>query len=200
MDQSVTGGIIRRLRESKGLTQEELAARLHVSGKTVSKWETGQGFPDVALLEDIARSLDISIIELFSGQNVVNRNRSSNLLRSVLYVCTVCGNGILSFGQAVVSCCGITLAPLTPQEADEEHPIHVEYTDGEYYVTVNHPMSKEHSITCLAAVADHAFQFTKLYPEGNAEARFRTERVRWIYAYCSRHGLYRVDVKGIRKR
>lgn len=199
MNQYVTGAMIRRLREEKGLTQEELAARLHVTGKAVSKWETGQGLPDITLLEPIAKALDISMIELFSGENVINRNRASNLLRSVLYVCPVCGNGILSLGQAVVSCCGITLPPQQPEEPDGEHPIHVAFSDGEYYVTVEHPMEKEHFITCIAAVSDHAFQFVKTFPESSAEARFRTERVKWIYAYCNRHGMFRVDVKGVRK-
>ena len=111
MNQYVTGAIIRQLREQKGLTQESLASQLHVSSKAVSKWETGQGLPDISLLEPLAKALDISMIELFAGRNIVNKNRSSNLLRSVCYVCPVCGNGILALGQAVVSCCGITTAP-----------------------------------------------------------------------------------------
>lgn len=79
MNPYVTGAMIRRLREAKGLTQEELAARLHVTSKAVSKWETAQGFPDISLLESLAKALDISIIELFSGESVTNRNRASNL-------------------------------------------------------------------------------------------------------------------------
>lgn len=199
MNRYITGAMIRQMREQKNMTQEQLAAQLHVSGKAVSKWETGQGLPDISLLEPIAKALDISIIELFAGQNVVNRNRSSNMLRSVFYVCPVCGNGILSLGQAVVSCCGITLPPLQPEDTDDEHPVSIAYNDGEYYVTIDHPMQKEHSITCIAAVSDNACQFVKLYPESSAEARFRPERVKWIYAYCNRHGLFRVSTKGVRK-
>lgn len=199
MNRYITGAMIRQLREQKNMTQEQLAAQLHVSSKAVSKWETGQGLPDISLLEPIAKALDISIIELFAGQNVVNRNRASNMLRSVFYVCPVCGNGIWSLGQAVVSCCGITLPPLQPENPDEEHPVSIEYNDGEYYVTIDHPMQKDHSITCIAAVSDHACQYVKLYPESNAEARFRTERVRWIYVYCNRHGLFRISTKGVRK-
>lgn len=197
MNQYITGAMIRRLRENKGLTQEELAAQLHVTSKAISKWETAQGFPDISLLESLARALDISIIELFSGESIVNRNRASNLLRSVLYVCPVCGNGILSFGQAVVSCCGITLPPLQPEEPDDAHAIRIAINDGEYYVTLDHPMEKDHFITCIAGVSDNAFQMVKTFPEGNAEARFRTERVRWIYVYCNRHGLFRIDTKGV---
>ena len=192
MNSYVTGAMIRQLREEKNMTQEELAAKLFVSSKAVSKWETGQGLPDISLLEPLAKTLDISIIELFSGQNVVNRNRASNMLRSVFYVCPVCGNSIFAPGQAVVSCCGITLPPLSPEEPDTEHDICVEISDGEYYVTVKHPMEKAHSITWLAAVSDSGCQFAKLYPESLAETRFRMQRVRWIYAYCNRHGLFRV--------
>ena len=64
MDNYVTGAVIRSLRESKRLTQEELADRIHVSAKAVSKWETGKGFPDVSLLEPLAETLGISVIEL----------------------------------------------------------------------------------------------------------------------------------------
>ncbi len=199
MNSYVTGAMIKKRREEKGLTQEELAGKLHVSGKAVSKWETGQGLPDISLLEPIAKALDISVIELFSGENVVNKNRASNLLKSVCYVCPVCGNGILALGQAVVSCCGITLPEVQPEDADGEHEIAVSYDDGEYLARVPHPMEKDHYITCLFAVSDNACQFVKLYPEGEAMARFRPERVKWIYAYCNRHGMVRANVKGVRK-
>ncbi|MBR3153392.1 MAG: helix-turn-helix transcriptional regulator, partial [Lachnospiraceae bacterium] len=76
MDRYVTGTVIRKLRENKGLTQEELAERLHVSGKAVSKWENFRGYPDVSLLEPLAKALDISVIELLSGEDVRNSNRS----------------------------------------------------------------------------------------------------------------------------
>ena len=73
MNQYVTGAEIRRLRENKQLTQEELAAVLHVSSKAVSKWETGKGFPDISLLEPLAKALDLSVIELLAGAKVGRR-------------------------------------------------------------------------------------------------------------------------------
>lgn len=194
MNSYVTGAMIKKLREEKKLTQEELAQKLHVSGKAVSKWETGQGLPDISLLEPIARALDISVIELFKGENVVNRNRASNVLKSVCYVCPVCGNGILALGQAVVSCCGITLPEVVPEEADEEHAISCASDDGEYLASVNHPMQKDHYITCLIAVSDNEVQYVKLYPEGEATARFRMNRVKRIYVYCNRHGMFKIEV------
>ena len=195
MDRYVTGAVIRKLRESKKITQEELAERIHVSGKAVSKWETGQGFPDISLLEPLASALDISVIELLSGENIQNRNRSSNMMKCKFYVCPVCGNVIQATGEAVVSCCGITLPVLDPETAGADHMIHVEIVEDEYYVTIDHPMKKDHYISFLAAVSDYRIQFVKLYPEGNAEARFKMDYVKYIYAYCSHHGLFKQKMK-----
>ena len=194
MDRYVTGAVIRKLRESKKITQEELAERIHVSGKAVSKWETGQGFPDISLLEPLASALDISVIELLSGENIQNRNRSSNMMKCKFYVCPVCGNVIQATGEAVVSCCGITLPVLDPETADADHMIHVEIVEDEYYVTIDHPMKKDHYISFLAAVSDYRIQFVKLYLEGNAEARFKMDYVKYIYAYCNRHGLFKQKI------
>ncbi len=194
MDNYVTGTTIRSLRESRGMTQEELAACIHVSAKAVSKWETGRGFPDVSLLEPLASALGISVIEILSGCTVRNRNRSANMLRGRLYVCPVCGNIILAAGEAVVSCCGITLPPLEAEKADEEHLIRTEVVEDEYFVSVQHPMTKEHYISFLMAVSDQGNQFVKLYPEGNAEARFKIRGVKKLCAYCNRHGLFQCSI------
>ena len=190
MDNYVTGAVIRRLREAKRMTQEELAQTLFLSSKAVSKWETGQGFPDISLLEPLAGSLGISVIELLSGESISNRNLSSNMTRGKFYVCPVCGNVIRTIGEAVISCCGITLPPQEAEPADEAHAIRLETVEDEYYVTVDHPMTKDHYISFFAAVSDQGVQFVKLYPEGGAEARFKINRVKGIYAYCNRHGLF----------
>ena len=191
MDRYVTGAVIRRLRERKKMTQDELAEKICVSGKAVSKWETGQGFPDISLLEPLAQALDISVIELLSGEDIRNTNRSCNIARGKFYVCPVCGNVIRSMGEAVISCCGITLPPLEAEEADGEHMIRVEIIEDEYYVTVAHPMTKEHYLSFLAAVSDAGVQFVKLYPEGAAEERFRINGIKYFYVFCNRHGLFR---------
>ena len=191
MDSYVTGAMIRSLREKKKMTQEELADRIHVSSKAVSKWETGRGYPDISLLESLAKALDISVIELLSGDAVMNGNRVANMTKSRVYVCPVCGNVIRSIGDAVVSCCGITLPPQEAEAPDEDHAIRTEIIEDEYYVSVDHPMTKDHYISFLYAVSDMGSQFVKLYPEGNAEARFKVGRVRAVYAFCNRHGLFR---------
>ena len=194
MDRYVTGDVIRALREGKGLTQEALAQKLFVSGKAVSKWETGKGYPDISLLEPLAAALDISVIELLSGQPVKNRNRCANLLRGKWYVCPVCANVIYATGAAVISCCGIPLPPQEPEGSDEDHGIEVRRAEDEYLVTVDHPMAKDHYISFLAAVSGGCVQLRKLYPEGEALARFRMDYVRRVYGYCNRHGLFEIKL------
>jgi DNA-binding XRE family transcriptional regulator len=199
MNNYVTGAVIRRLRERKGLTQEQLARRVCVSGKAVSKWETGLGFPDVSLLEPLSGALGISVIELLSGEDIRNGNRSFDMAKCRFYVCPVCGNVIQATGEAVISCCGITLPPAEPEPPEPAHLIRAEIAEDEYFVTLEHPMDREHYISFLAAVSDHGVQLVKLYPEGAAGARFRIERVTKLYAYCNRHGLFEADAP-VRRR
>lgn len=194
MNQYVTGAIIKQLREGKGMTQAQLAARLQVSDKAVSRWETAKGYPDITLIEPLAQALDISVMELLSGDWVTNANRAGNLLRSKWYVCPICGNILHSTGAAVLSCCGLTLPPLEPEAPDEDHAITVEPVEDEYYVTVDHPMEKGHFLSFLAGVSDEGVQLVKLYPEGSGAARLKLRRMKWVYAYCNRHGLFRCSL------
>ena len=90
MNQYVTGAVIKTLREKYQFTQAELAEKLNVSDKTVSKWETAKGYPDITLLEPIANVFGISITELISGNAVSNGNISANMLCSKFYVCPYC--------------------------------------------------------------------------------------------------------------
>lgn len=198
MNQYVTGAVIRELREKKQLTQAELAEKLNVSDKTVSKWETAKGYPDISLLEPIAQVFGVSIAELISGNAVQNGNVSANMLRSKFYVCPVCGNVIHSMGEAVIHCHGILLAPCQAEETDETHKIFIEKVEDEYYVRIEHDMTKQHFISFIAAVSSDRIQMVKLYPEGNAEARFQINGVKQILFYCNRDGLFSINVmKGI---
>ncbi len=200
MDNYVTGSLIKKLREGKRMTQQELAQKVCVSDKAISKWETGRGFPDMGLIEPLAKALGISVIELLSGADITNRNKGSDMNRCRFYVCPICGNVIQTTGEAVISCCGITLPPLESEPMDEEHTIKLEVVEDEYYVTLDHPMTKTHYISFLAASSDQGIQFFKLYPEGGAETRFKINRVERIYAYCNRHGLFVLDLKALRRK
>ena len=194
MDNYVTGATIKSLRENKGMTQADLAGRIGVSSKAVSKWETARGLPDITLLEPLAKALDVSVMELMSGQTVFNRNVSCNMLRSRLYVCPVCGNPIHAAGEAAISCCGILLPALEAEEVDEEHRVTVEDVEDEKFITVHHDMTKQHYISFIAYVTSDRFWMTKLYPEGNAETRFQFRGRGWLYIYCNRHGLMKRSV------
>lgn len=195
MNQYVTGAVIRELREKNKLTQLELAELLSVSDKTVSKWETGKGYPDITLLEPIANAFKISVTELISGNTVQNVNVSANMMRAKFYVCPVCGNVIVASGEAVINCHGVMLTPCEAEKSDERHAISLEQIEDEYFVTVEHEMTKGHYISFLAAVSSDEIRMKKLYPEGNAEARFKIRGVRRIYYFCNRDGLYYMDVR-----
>ena len=160
MNQYVTGAVIKDLREKNHMTQAELAERLCVSDKTISKWETAKGYPDISLLEPIAKVFAISITELISGNAVSNVNVSANMLRSKFYVCPVCGNVIHSMGEAVIHCHGITLAPCQPEETDEHHMIFIERVEDEYFIRIDHDMTKEHYISFIAGLSSDKLIFS----------------------------------------
>lgn len=198
MNQYVTGAVIKELREKSNMTQLQLAGILGVSDKTVSKWETAKGYPDITLLEPIADAFSISVTELISGNTVYNSNVSANVLKSKFYVCPICGNVINSMGEAVIHCHGVLMTSEQPEETDENHKIFIEKVEDEYYVRIEHDMSKNHYISFIAAQSTDRLQMVKLYPEGNPETRFKIGGVKRILFYCNRDGLFYIDpVKGI---
>ena len=194
MDNYITGATIRRLREAKGITQTQLAVQIGVSDKAVSKWETAKGLPDITLIEPLAKALGVSVMELMSGDTVINKNISSNILRSRFYVCPVCGNIIRTSGDALISCCGITLPPLEAEDADDAHEITLEKVEDEHFITVSHEMTKTHFISFIAYLTSDRVQFVKFYPEGNAETRLQLRGRGYIYIYCNRHGLMKKKI------
>lgn len=194
MNTYITGATIKRLREEKELTQLQLAEKIGVSSKAVSKWETAKGLPDITLIEPLSKALSVSVMELMSGETVINKNSSSNILFSKFYVCPVCGNIIHTTGAAVISCCGITLPPLEAEEIDDDHIVTIEPVEDEKFITVSHEMSKTHFISFMAYVTTDRIQFIKLYPEGNAEARMQFRGRGYLYIYCNRHGLMKQKV------
>ena len=198
MDQYVTGAVIKELREKHHFTQAELAEKLNVSDKTISKWETAKGYPDISLLEPIAKTFGISVTELISGNAVNNVNVSANVMCSKFYVCPVCGNSIHSMGEAVIQCYGIILTPCQEEETDEYYKIFIERVEDEYYIRIEHDMTKQHYISFIAALASDKLQMVKLYPEENPEARVKINGVKKILFYCNRDGLFSISVlKGI---
>ena len=194
MNTYVTGATIRTLRESRQLTQAELGEKLGVSSKTVSKWETGKGLPDISLLQPLSAALGISVIELMNGQQIANTNVAANMLRCKFYVCPLCGNVVHTIGSALVSCCGITLPPLEAEDMDDDHSLTWEKVEDEHYITIAHPMTKSHFISFIAYVTADRLQLVKLYPEGGAETRLQLRGRGFLYYYCNKHGLYKASI------
>ena len=194
MNSYVTGTAIKQLRESRSMTQAVLAEKIGVSSKTVSKWETAKGLPDISLLQPLAQALGISVIELMNGEHIINKNISANMLRGKFYVCPLCGNVIHAMGDALVSCCGITLPVLEAEESDDDHRVTIEKVEDEHFITVHHPMTKAHFISFVAYVTSDRLQLVKLYPEGNAQTRLQLRGRGYLYYYCNRHGLFRKKI------
>lgn len=194
----ISGTMLKELRERKKLTQKELAEKLLISDKTISKWETGKGLPDITLVTPLAEALSISVAELFAGEYAINDNCSANVKKLKFYVCPICGNIITSFGEGDFNCCGVKLPVLTVEEdspeESPEHIINVEKIEHDCFVHMEHPMTKQHYISFMAYVTSDRYTLVKLYPEQNAECRFMSRGHGIIYAYCNRHGLFKLNV------
>lgn len=190
MDCSKTGKIIFELRKEKGMTQKQLADAINISDKTVSKWERGLGCPDVSLLGELSRVLNVNLEKLLCGSLEKNESDGGNMKRVKFYVCPECGNIMTSTGKSEISCCGRTLSELKPQKPDENHSFSIEETSDESYVTFRHEMSKEHFISFAAYTSCDRVYMVRLYPEQGAEVRFPRLRGGRFYYYCSNHGLY----------
>ena len=190
----ITGNTIRTLREKQGMTQKELAEIIRVSDKTVSKWETNKGLPDIGIVEELAKALRVSLAELFTGDLKTNENVSGNMKKIQFYVCPICGNVITAVGEGQFSCCGITLPKQEPESIDEEHSVFVETIEDEYFISMQHSMRKEHYVSFIAYITSGSVEIIKLYPEQDASVRFRKKGRGILYAYCNKHGLFRKNI------
>ncbi|NCB29986.1 MAG: helix-turn-helix domain-containing protein [Clostridia bacterium] len=189
MDSKKAGGLIRTLRLEKNMTQMELAQALHISDKTVSKWERGLGCPDISLLPALSKTLGVPIDKLLSGDLMPNRPDGGNMKKTKFYRCPACGNVLVSTGGAEISCCGRPLSPLQAHKADEAHGFTVEPLEDELYIRFNHPMEKEHFISFVACVNWDKALLARLYPEQGNELRIPFLPGAKIYLCCSEHGL-----------
>lgn len=190
----VTGNTIRTLREKNGITQKELAEIISVSDKTISKWETNKGLPDIGIIEELAKALRVSLSELFTGDLKTNENVSGNMKKIQFYVCPICGNVITAVGEGHFSCCGITLPMQESELMDEELSAFIETVEDEYLITMQHPMTKEHYVSFIAYVTLDSVEIVKLYPEQDVSIRFRKKGHGVFYVYCNRHGLFRKNI------
>lgn len=191
MDQEKIGMLLRSLRAQKGLTQKELAEKMGLSGKTVSKWECGQGCPDVSVLPELAGILGVSMEDLLSGQLPRAQRDGGNMKNLKFYVCPVCGNLMTASGSPSLSCCGRVLEPLVHQKPDEEHTLKVEPVEDEWFLTSPHPMTKSHSLMFVALVTAERVTLVRQWPEWDFQTRLPRRGHGILYWYCTRHGLFR---------
>ena len=126
MDTGKIGEIIYNFRTEKKLTQKQLADAMHISDKTVSKWERGAGCPDVSLLPELCRFLGVNLEDMLSGELDKNDIVGGNMKKTVFYVCPECGNIISATAEANISCCGKKTRMLEPKKAEDEEKLKVE--------------------------------------------------------------------------
>ena len=192
MDCVKTGRLIAKLRKEKGLTQKNVADALGISNKTISKWETGLGCPDLSLWPDLSTILGAEIAQLMEGEIVPNKPDNGNMLKTNFYVCPTCGNILFSTGSASVFCCGKKLEPLVPTDTNT-----IKYTaelsDTDYYITADHEMTKDHYISFAALVKSDRVYLVKLYPEQNPSFRLPALKGARLFMYCVKHGLVRIN-------
>ena len=110
--------------------------------------------------------------------------------KSNYYSCPSCGNIAVSSGNASVSCCGRKLEALVPQKEGEDEMLSVSEVDGEWYITSDHPMEKEHYISFIAFATGDQVTLLKQYPEWALQARLPKRRHGTLLWYCTQHGLF----------
>ena len=143
----------------------------------------------------ISDALGTDLISLLSGERNEKEKDGGNMKRIRFYTCPACGNILTATGSAEIACCGRKLDAMEPRSCDEAHAICREEMDGEWYVTLNHPMSKAHFIRFIACVGMERVLLVRLYPEQNAEVRVpKMPHATW-YVGCSEDGLYTCRLK-----
>ena len=198
MDLEKVGALLYRLRTEKGMTQKQVADRMNISDKAISKWERGLGCPDVSLLPELSALFEVNIERILDGDLAQNRIESGDLRHVKFYCCTICGSVTAHAGNAEIFCCGRRLPLLAAKPADDAHRPTIENSDGDDYVTFHHEMNKRHFISFVAYGTDEKLLLIKLYPEQEPSVRLprtnagkspRNRRER-LYFYCSAHGLF----------
>ena len=188
MDCQKTGKMIQKLRREKGLTQKELGERLHISDRTISKWERGKGYPEITLLPGLSVALGADIEKMLTGETE-EQERRGNMKKVKFYICLVCGNIITALGDAAVSCCGRKIEAARPVRAEGRENVRLEQLENEWYISTDHPMKKTHYISFVAHCTEENMTLVKQYPEWDLQVRI-LKKHGTLYWYCTEHGLH----------
>ncbi|MDY3251276.1 MAG: helix-turn-helix domain-containing protein [Candidatus Choladocola sp.] len=190
MDYAKTGNLICRLRKENHMTQLQLAEKMNISDKTVSKWERGVGCPDVSLLAQLSDIFKVDIERLLSGELQINDSASGNLKNMHFYVCPDCGNLITSMTSAAVSCCGKKLQMIRLRKADDSEKLSVEIIENEYFISSDHEMSRNHYISFVGLLTGDCMMLRKQYPEWDLQLRIPVFAHGKLFWYCTQHGFF----------
>ena len=174
--------LIRQRRKELALTQADLAERIHVSAKAVSKWERSAGMPDASIVPALSEALGVSADSLLNGRVNTNPPDGGNMKRIKFYQCPDCGNILTATGRAELSCCGRRLSPMAVKAADDAHRLTITDVETEQLLAWTHPMEKSHHLTFLAVVGYDCVHIVRLYAEGAQE--HRVPRIPWAKYYC----------------
>lgn len=190
MNPEKTGLIIKNARIKKGLTQKQLADAISVTDKAVCKWETGRGCPDITLLSQLSRILEIDIQSILRGELVKNKSIAGNMNRIKFYRCPTCGNLVTSVKEIEISCCGNKLPFAEAHKSNDEKytPIIKEF-DGQYSVSFNHPMTKDDYIANIITVQYDKILVINLFAEQEAVVTLPQIEGLRMFLITSRDGL-----------
>jgi DNA-binding XRE family transcriptional regulator/desulfoferrodoxin (superoxide reductase-like protein) len=189
MENSKVGSIIRTLLQEHNMTQKELADKMNLSDKTISKWERGLGLPDISLIPELSRLLGIDTMNLLSGDMTPNNLAGGNMKNTKYFVCPTCQNITLCTGDAEVSCCGKKLAAQILKKAEGNERLTVQELEDDWYITSGHPMNKEHYISFVALASGDRIQIIKQYPEWNFNVRIPKRGHGMLIWYSTDDGL-----------
>jgi len=190
MDCGKAGKLIARLRKEKNMTQKDLANILSLSDRTISKWERGLGYPDISFLNELSQIFGVNIEKILSGDLGQNDKDEGNMKKIKFYLCSTCGNILFSTSETDISCCGRKLHMLEAATRSANHSMNVEKIENDYFITIDHEMTKAHYISFVAFVGYDRVLLVKLYPEQNAELRIPQMPGNRLFAYCNEHGLW----------
>ncbi len=169
MNAEKTGNLIRSLRIKKRLTQKELAQMICVTDKAVCKWEKGRGCPNITLISQLSKVLEVDIQSILQGYLDKNKKIGENMNHLKFYKCPTCGNLVTSIKSVELSCCGNKLSPVSAQtRSDPEYQPVIQEFDGQYSIKFNHPMTKSDYISQVIVVRYDQIMTVNLYAESEA--------------------------------
>lgn len=189
MDSQMIGNLIKTLRKEKQLTQMQLADRMNISDKTISKWECGLGCPDISLFPELSKVFDVDLEKLLSGRLDVNEMLGGNMKNIKFYICPSCGNLVTALTDTAVSCCGKKLKAVPPCKAPKDERLSVELIENDYFISSSHEMTREHYISFTAFLTGDSIMVRRLYPEWDMQTRIPAFGHGMLIWYCTKHGL-----------